>query len=272
MLYMPYSLLNCSNLTQITGILMLLVVTLDSFVIDESYPNTLLVAKASRLRYKSGNWSLHAKHEEWEFSLRELAKNDLARPFQLLLTPICFAMCLYVGFVYALIYLWVVSPFLNQRGIDYCARCLMAFPIEFQGIRGWSPVVSYLPCLGVLIGCLIGAAINMSCNKFYLRRLAANNNKPVPEARLLPMMIGGVILVGGLFLFGWTSHKTSHWIGPCLGAVLVGISFITIFQGAMNYLVDTFRMYSASAVAANTAVRSILAGAFPLFTDASMLL
>lgn len=78
------------------------------------------------------------------------------------------------------------------------------------------------------------------------------------------------MLVGSLFVFGWTSPRDIHWIGPCVGALLLGAAFITIFQGAMNYLVDTFPAYSASAIAANTAVRSILAGAFPLFTNASM--
>lgn len=33
----------------------------------------------------------------------------------------------------------------------------------------------------------------------------------------------------------------------------------------MNYLIDTFQKYSASAVAANTFLRSIFAGVFPLF-------
>lgn len=145
----------------------------------------------------------------------------------------------------------------------------MAFPIEFQETRGWNAVVGSLPFVGVLLGCFIGAAVNMWCNRFYLSRLKANDNKPVPEARLFPMMIGGVVLTASLFLFGWTSKRDIHWIGPCFGALLLGSSFIMIFQGALNYLVDTFRTYSASAVAANTAVRSVLAGVFPLFTDAS---
>lgn len=154
--------------------------------------------------------------------------------------------------------------------IDTTARCFMAFPIEFQEIRGWNALVGSLPFLANFIGCIIGCIVNLWCNRFYLSKLAANNGKPVPEARLYPMMIGGVMLVGALFIFGWTSSKNIHWIGPCFGTLLLGIAFITIFQGAMNYLVDTFQAYSASAIAANTAVRSILAGAFPLFTNASM--
>jgi len=80
------------------------------------------------------------------------------------------------------------------------------------------------------------------------------------------MMFGSLFFAAGLFVFAWTSVPTTiHWIAPNLGAVCVGISFFTIFQAALNYLIDTFQRYAASAVAANTFLRSVLAGAFPLF-------
>jgi hypothetical protein len=84
---------------------MFAVLLVDIAVIEETYPNALLVSKARKLRHETGNWSLHAKHEEWNASLGEMATKYLTRPIKLLFTPICFAMCLYVGFVYALIYL-----------------------------------------------------------------------------------------------------------------------------------------------------------------------
>ncbi|KFH47410.1 putative MFS-type transporter-like protein [Hapsidospora chrysogenum ATCC 11550] len=43
-----------------------------------------------------------------------------------------------------------------------------------------------------------------------------------------------------------------------------GTGFFTIFQAALNYLVDTFQAYAASAVAANTFLRSCFTAAFPL--------
>jgi len=102
--------------------------------------------------------------------------------------------------------------------------------------------------------------------RFYVAQLKANNNKPVPEARLRPMMIGSVVFVVGLFVFAWTSNPKIHWIGGCLAAALMGFGFFSIFQCSVNYLVDTFQIYAASALAASTLVRSIFAGAFPLFT------
>ena len=43
-------------------------------------------------------------------------------------------------------------------------------------------------------------------------------------------------------------------------------TILILFFGHQSYTVDTYRMYSASAFAANTMVRSLVGAAFPLFT------
>lgn len=84
---------------------MLFFLTIDLLVLDETYGPVLLVTKARRLRHESGNWALHARHEEWDVSLQELANRFLMRPFRLLATPICFLVALYASFVYGILYL-----------------------------------------------------------------------------------------------------------------------------------------------------------------------
>ena len=54
----------------------------------------------------------------------------------------------------------------------------------------------------------------------------------------------------------------------CVGAACIGLGFFTIFQSAINYLVDVYLMLAASALAANMLMRSVLAAAFPLFANA----
>ena len=234
----------------ITGIYMMFILALDLIVLDESYPPRLLVYKARRLRFETGNWALHTKFEEWDVSLKELAIKFGVRPFQMLLTPICFLVALYASFVYGLIY-----------------ANLAAFPLEFEEERGWNLLVGALPFLALLVGILLGGSTNILNQRYYNRRFAANGNKAVPEARLPPMMAGSVVFAGGMFLFGWTSSKSIHWIAPCVGAAMMGFGFFTIFQCALNYLIDTFQRYAASAVAANTLLRSIFAVSFPLFIN-----
>ena len=230
---------------------MALSLSLGIIFLDESYPPVLLVYKSRRLRMQSGNWGLHTEHEEWDVTLRELASRYLVRPFQLLLTPICFAIALYASFVYGILYLSLAS-----------------FPIEFQEGRGWNQLVGALPFLGLLVGFLLGAAVNILNQRFYIQRFRANGNRPVPEARLPPMMLGSVFFAAGMFILGWTSQRDVFWFGSICGAVSTGLGFFTIFQAALNYLIDTFQRYSASAVAVNTFLRSIFAGCFPLFANA----
>lgn len=83
----------------------MVVVLVGAIVLNETYPDALLVAKARQLRHDSGNWALHARHEERDFSIGELANKFLMRPFRLLATPICFLMVLYASFVYGILYL-----------------------------------------------------------------------------------------------------------------------------------------------------------------------
>lgn len=228
-----------------SAILMLAILALDVIFVDESYPPMLLVYKARRLRIQTGNWALHAKFEEWDVSISELAHKFLVRPFQILTTPIAILMCLYASFCYGILYM--------QLG---------AIPIIFGEQRNFALIPSTLPFIGLLIGAALGAALNI-LNQ--LRYNKTGHGKVVPELRLIPMMPGSVAFAAGLFVTGWCGPpENAPWIAPCIGLALAGFGFFTIFQAAINYLVDTFTRYAASAVAANTFLRSCFACAFPL--------
>lgn len=231
----------------LTGILQAFFLLLAIIFIDETYPPQLLVYKARRLRIQSGNWALHAKFEEWDVSVSELAHKFLFRPVQLLCTPICFLVALYASFCYGILYM--------QLG---------AIPIIFHQIRGWPQFTATLPFLCILIGAILGCALNVYNQLLYNVAYHRAGDRAVPERRLPPMMLGSILFAAGQFVTGWTASPSIHWIVPCIGLVLLGTGFFTIFQAALNYLVDTFTMYAASAVAANTFLRSCFACAFPL--------
>ena len=66
----------------------------------------------------------------------------------------------------------------------------------------------------------------------------------------------------------WTANYNSiHWIVPTLAGVFLASSIVLIFVAFLNYLTDTYLMYAASAVAANTVARSAAGAAAPLFTN-----
>jgi hypothetical protein len=141
---------------------------------------------------------------------------------------------------------------------------LELFPIVFEKERGWSPVVGSLPFLGLLIGVISSVGVNIWNQYRYNRISRAANGATVPEARLPPMAFGAVFMVVGLFWFGWTAEPSNHWILPCLAAVFIGIGFNCIFQQCLNFLIDVYGIYAASATAAVTFLRSLMAAGLPL--------
>lgn len=250
----------------ITASLIFFIFILDLFFLPETYGPILLQRKANHLRHTTGNWALHSKLDEKELTFKVIIETNLERPLRMLVTePIILLLATYNAFVYGLLYL-----------------LFEAFPIAFEEVRGWSPVVSTLPFLAVLVGVLISAVLQASYQPYFWKQLdkakaAGKHNNP--EARLPPMILGGIFFTIGLFLFGWTSPVTYHWILPVIGATLIGAGFILIFQvgvilaiqplltsqNAVNYLIDAFTMHAASAQAANTFFRSLFGAGFPLF-------
>jgi DHA1 family multidrug resistance protein-like MFS transporter len=62
-------------------------------------------------------------------------------------------------------------------------------------------------------------------------------------------------------------RSSVHWVAVALAGVCLAMSMVWIFVAFLNYLVDTYLMYAASAIAANTVVRSAAGAAAPLFTN-----
>lgn len=84
-----------------------------------------------------------------------------------------------------------------------------------------------------------------------------------------PMIFFSWALPGSLFWYGWTANKGVHWIVPIIATGLFGIGFFAVMMCVQTYLVDAYGLYAASALAANTVVRSLV-GAFLPFAAQPM--
>lgn len=93
-------------------------------------------------------------------------------------------------------------------------------------------------------------------------------NAMTPEMRLGPMIIGGVIMPIGLFLYGWTAQERVHWMAPLIGLSLMGFGVATTIIPSFSYLVDAFGIHAASALAANICLRCVTGFALPLAAPA----
>lgn len=236
------------------GIMGALSFVLNVLFLRESYPPIVLVGKAEELRRRTKNWGIHAKQEEVEVDLRELVTKNLSRPLRLLFTePVVLALTVYMSFIYGLLYLF-----------------LTAYPLVFQGVHGMNAGIGGLPFFGMMVGILLIAAYIIFESRNYNKKLAANGGIPVPEWRLPPVIMGGVLFSAGLFWFGWTGYTRSiHWIVPTLSGLFTGAGLLAIFIQCFNYLVDTYLMFAASVIAGNTFLRSIAAAGFVSYSSSS---
>lgn len=214
--------------------------------LHETYEPVVLSRYAKRKRVETGSWNIHAKQEQWLFDLKEILSVHLIRPLAMLRTPIVFLMALYSSYVFALFYLFI-------------SNVAEAFTLQW----GWEGTLATLPLIGLFLGIFSGCLINMCWAQKYAQLV--EHSEAVPEKRLPIMMVFSWCMPIGTFIFGWTCRKSIHWFVPVLGVYLIGIGYIAVFQGAVNYLVDCFPRYSASAIAANTFLRSVVAAGFPLF-------
>ncbi|KZT30282.1 MFS general substrate transporter [Neolentinus lepideus HHB14362 ss-1] len=219
-------------------------------LVPETYAPFLLNRAANEKSKETGKFYV-AKHlaGKPKQSLRQKLKITLARPIQLLfLEPIVLSLSLYIAIVYGILYLEFT-----------------AFPIVFQQERGWTPGQGGLAFIGIGVGIFLGIALNFWFNARYIRIAKREGGVAPPENRLEMMMVGGVLLPIGLFWFAWTTYPSVQFIVPILATIPFGCGIILLFLSVMNYLVDAYLEYAASALAANALLRSMFGFAFPLF-------
>lgn len=234
-----------------TGLIAVLGLICVVFVMEESHHPLILVRKAEVLRRRTNNWGIHAPHEEFSLSIKEIVEKNISRPLVMLFTePILFLITLYNAFIYGILYLM-----------------LTAIPLIFIGKYHFIQGVGELPYLSMLIGVFVGGIIAIFFERRFARVMKANNNKPIPEERLPPMMVGSFFFAAGLFWLGWAGDYADrvHWIVPTLGASFVGCGLIMIFLPCLNYIIDCYLLFAASALAGNAFLRSAFGAAFPLF-------
>lgn len=103
-------------------------------------------------------------------------------------------------------------------------------------------------------------------NPQYVKIAKKRGGRALPEDRLPPAIWGGFLIVIGLAGFAATDSPNIHWIAPIIFGVPFGTGVIVVFLAVLGYLIDSYTIYAASVLAANSVLRSLFGAAFPLFT------
>ena len=221
------------------------------FTVPETLPSQVLLNKAKRIRRAnvSGYENIKAPVEVTDRTLVGIFKVALLRPWVILFDPISFLVAIYLSVVYMLLYM-----------------LFTIYPIVFQQHRGWNAGVGELPLIGTVIGACIGGAFVFWTTAQDKKKMIEGHERK-PEDRLPVTMVGGILFPATMFWFAWSGNfNYIHWIVPTLAGVFLSASILLIFVGYLNYLTDTYLLYAASALAANTVCRSACGAAAPLFT------
>lgn len=225
---------------------------LGSILVPETYAPVLLRHRAAKLSKITGKvYVSRMDQERGRPTLFESLKTALSRPWILLFKePIVFLLSIYMAIIYGTLYM-----------------LFAAYPIVYQQNRGWNQGVGGLPFTALIVGMLGAVSYSIWDNKRYVRVEKEHGGFAPPETRLPGSIVGCIALPIGLFWFAWTNSPSIHWMASVAAGVPFGFGMVLVFLSIMNYLIDSYTIFAASVLAANSVLRSLFGAAFPLFTS-----
>jgi hypothetical protein len=216
-------------------------------LLPETYAPAILRAKSAKKRKDTDDDRWFSRYDD-KTAFWSLLKVNLTRPISMsIFEPICVFMNVYIALVYGCLYL-----------------CFVSYPIVFA-LRGWSPGMIGLSYMGIGIGSM--ATI---CSEPLIRKMInahkpdPETGKPPPEAMISVVCIAAVSVPIGEMIFAWTCTPEIHWIAPIIAGIPFGAGNCAVFIYASNYLVHSYGIYAASALAGNAVLRSAMGGTLPL--------
>ncbi|KAJ7902327.1 MFS general substrate transporter [Mycena leptocephala] len=220
--------------------------------VPESYAPVLLKRKAQKLRKETGDQTYWAPLDRRDTTLARSLLLSCYVPFKLLIFE---RMALLLDTWNALL-----------LGILYLM--FQAFPIIFEKGHHFNVQTTGLTFLGIGLGMGIGLSTQPFWNRLSAQAAAKHGGKAPPETLLIMGQVGGILVPLSLYWFAFTTYPHVHWIVPILASIPFGTGIFFAFTATFTYLVTAYRPIAASAMAANSALRSAFAAAFPLFAGA----
>jgi hypothetical protein len=127
----------------------------------------------------------------------------------LLREPICFLLCLYSSFLLSVLYLF-----------------FEAFPLVFKNNHGFELQYIGLSFIGLGVGEVVGGLISRpivsALTDWFLRGKNREEELHKPEFRLIPAMLGAILVPIGMFWFAFTGYASVPWIVPILAGIPFG--------------------------------------------------
>ncbi|KAL9131628.1 MAG: hypothetical protein Q9217_000516 [Psora testacea] len=232
-----------------TGPILLGALTCACFLfLKETYGPRILARVADQKRRETGDPRYKSTLDKGQ-GRTQLLRTALMRPVKMLFkSPIIALLALYTSIINA-----------------YCTILFATIGTVFEDEYNFSVGEGGLAYFGLTIGFVIGQISVGAFSDSYVKKMKAKHDGQIkPEDRLPPLILGSLLLPSGFLWYGWATQEHTHWIVPILGSALVGIASMFSYLPVQLYLVDTYTVFAASAIASNSVVRSICAALVPL--------
>lgn len=226
-----------------------LVVCLVFLLMPETYSPLLLRWKAKHLRRVTGDDRFRSEHEIVKATLFSRLKVSMTRPFLMFTEPIILAMTLYLSVVYIVLFTFLIG-----------------WPYIFEFTYGISQGLSNIIFISMFVGLqftflLIPIVYKMTIKQIKEAESRGEGQQFNPEIRLWYAMLGPAVSIPiSLFWMGWTASPDISIWSPILAVALFGFGVMGIFICAYMYVIDSYEMFSASALTFTALVRYMAAG------------
>jgi DHA1 family multidrug resistance protein-like MFS transporter len=221
------------------------------FFYPETSSDNILRRRAARLRKLTGAENIKSQSEinQAQMKPREIAYDALIKPVEIMVKdPAVSFTNTYTALTYGIYYSF-----------------FEAFPLVYPAIYGFNLGETGLVFLSISIACFCAVTIFILYQVKYLIPDIMKNGLRAPEHRLVPALIGVILLPIGFFMFGWTARQGVPWIVSVIGVGIVVFANFFIFQSVFIYLPLSYPKYAASLFAANDLSRSMFAAGAIMF-------
>lgn len=223
------------------------------YTVEETRGTVILRRRAKKLRKTTGK-KIYTDTELNAPPIHSRLARSATRPIMLLFTePVLFASTLWSAFSFGTVFLFTQSV-----------------AQVFRDLYGWEEYsISYVQG-AVVIGEILGWFATLYGTHLFLKSASRNTEcpgRPIPEARLYVSIFGSFFgIVGGMFIYAWTSYPDLPWIAPSIGLAMVGFGIMTVVSAVADYITDAYAAsdYAGSAISAVAFGENNVAGFLPL--------
>lgn len=219
-------------------------------VLRETYSVVILKRKAQRLqRERADDKTYRSKHQARVDASTILG--SIFKPILILIqSPILILTTSYMTIRYALLGLVLATLTTTMES---------TYPTVFsRGSIG-------LTFLSLAIGNTLALIFySLTSDRYIVHQQKKKGDAFKPEVRLVHVLLGASILPFGFLLYGWPLQYHVQYIVPLIGTTIIGFSATISTLPIETYVVDVYKIHSASAIAGGVIFRATTGAFLPL--------